>query len=91
MKETIMDIASLIINGYVFCIFYYVIASWIPALRENFVGKFVAKIVEPYLALFRFIPPIGMIDISAVVAIFAYNFLSGFLLIGLNEVLGYFM
>ncbi|MNJ72773.1 YGGT family protein [compost metagenome] len=46
--------------------------SWVPNVRESFVGELLGKLVEPYLAPFRrFIPPImGMIDISPIVAIF---------------------
>ena len=52
--------------------------SWVPSMRENTFGQFLGKIVEPYLVFFRrFIPPLGMIDISPIVAIFALRFISG--------------
>ena len=58
--------------------------------REHKIGQFLAKICEPYLEQFRkFIPPLGMIDISPIVGFLVLNFAtSGFisLLIGLiNE------
>ncbi len=50
--------------------------SWLPNLRENFIGEFLTKLVEPYLSVFRrFIPPImGMLDISPIIALFVLQF-----------------
>jgi YggT family protein len=61
--------------------------SWLPNLRENFIGELLAKLVEPYLAPFRkFIPPImGMLDISPVIALFVLQFA----LVGLKGILRY--
>ena len=91
MIESVELIGRWIIMIYTYCILFYVISSWIPALRENPLGKIVSKLIEPYLRLFRFIPPIGMIDISPVVAIFAFNYLSQFLLLGIIECLKLFV
>lgn len=79
---------GMLINVYYFAMLYYIISSWIPALQANAIGRFVEKIVEPYLAIFRkFIPPFGMIDLSPIVAFFVYNFLSGYLYDGVRSVL----
>lgn len=91
MYQMIMDIAQWIVTGYMICIFYYVISSWIPPLGQNVIGKMVTAIVEPYLQLFRFIPPIGMIDVSPIIAIFAYQYLSHFFLMGVDSMVRYFM
>jgi len=91
MIETVEEIGRWTITIYTYCILFYVITSWIPALRENPLGKIVTKLVEPYLRLFRFIPPIGMIDISPVVAIFAFSYLSQFLLLGIVECIRLFV
>ncbi len=49
--------------------------SWFPNARESSFGQILARICEPYLEVFRrFIPPIGMIDISPIVAIVVLNF-----------------
>ncbi|EDL62463.1 YggT family protein, partial [Bacillus sp. SG-1] len=43
--------------------------SWFPSARETAIGKFLARICEPYLEPFRkIVPSIGMIDISPIVA-----------------------
>lgn len=58
-------------------IFIYILMSWVPSMRENAIGEFIGKIAEPYLSFFRkFIPPIGMIDVSPIVAIFALSFIT---------------
>lgn len=47
-----------------------IILSWLPQLRYNQIAEFVFGITEPILSPFqRIIPPIGMIDISPMVAI----------------------
>src|SRR5699024_12772728 len=60
------------IQIYSFVLFIYIMMSWFPGARESQFGYFLARICEPYLEQFRkIIPPIGMIDISPIVAIFA--------------------
>ncbi|WP_256760261.1 YggT family protein [Cohnella sp. WQ 127256] len=65
-------------NIYRYMIIIYVLMSWLPSVRESFVGELLGKVVEPYLKPFRrLIPPIGgMIDISPIVAFFALGFLA---------------
>lgn len=54
----------------------YILMSWVPALQESAVGGFLEKVCEPYLGFFRkFIPPIGMIDISPIVGLFVLYFI----------------
>lgn len=69
-----MSVTSLILNVvqfYIWIIIAYVLMSWFPmpgVLEE--IHRVLGTLVEPYLGLFRrFIPPIGMIDISAIIAI----------------------
>lgn len=73
---------------YMFLIIGYVLMSWLPNLRESFIGEFIGKLVEPYLSPFRrIIPPIGgVLDISPIVAIFALRFVA----MGLIAVIGFF-
>ena len=43
--------------------------------RSSSIGQFLGRICEPYLEQFRrFIPPIGMIDISPIVGFIVLNF-----------------
>lgn len=59
-------------------IIIYVLMSWLPAVKESFVGELLGKLVEPYLKPFRkLIPPIGgMLDISPIIAYFALGFVA---------------
>lgn len=60
---------------YIFAVIIYVLMSWFPGARESKIGEFLGSLVEPYLEVFRnIIPPIGMIDISPIVAIVILQF-----------------
>ncbi len=62
-----------VINFYSILIVVYVLMSWIPRGVSRIVEDIrsvLASICEPYLGVFRrFIPPLGIIDFSPVVAI----------------------
>lgn len=79
----------LLYNIYFYMILIYVLMSWVPAVRESFVGELLGKIVEPYLSVFRrFIPAIGgVLDISPIVALIALRFI----VMGLLTVLDLFI
>ncbi|KOS62363.1 YggT family protein [Lysinibacillus agricola] len=81
---------SLAFNIYSFMLVGYVLMSWVPAVQSTKVGRILEKACEPYLGIFRkFIPPIGMIDISPIVAIFMLNFIKNGLVIVIQKI--YFM
>ncbi|WP_204123225.1 YggT family protein [Lacticaseibacillus mingshuiensis] len=45
--------------------------SWFPGAQDSFVGRWVGKLVDPYVDLFRrFIPPIFGLDLAPVVGFF---------------------
>ncbi|MGY4689749.1 YggT family protein [Salibacterium sp. K-3] len=71
-------IGNLLLLGmqiYSYLIIIYILLSWFPNARESSFGQILGTIVEPYLEPFRrFIPPLGMIDISPIVAIVALHF-----------------
>ncbi|GIN74359.1 membrane protein [Bacillus sp. J14TS2] len=70
----VFGILSQIISIYSWALIIYILMSWFPNARETSIGQFLARICEPYLEPFRrFIPPIGMIDISPLVAFFVLN------------------
>ncbi len=66
---------------YFLLIFIYILMSWIRlpySIWLNRIQRFLYDVVEPYLRIFRrFIPPLGPIDISPIVAIFALWIVSG--------------
>lgn len=64
------NILNLALNLYSWAIIIYILMSWFPGARESSFGEMLGKITEPYLDIFRrFIPPLGMIDFSPIVAI----------------------
>ncbi len=70
----VVGIIAQIITLYSWALIIYILMSWFPNARETSIGQFLARICEPYLEPFRrFIPPIGMIDISPLAAFFVLN------------------
>lgn len=66
-----------LISIYSWALIIYILMSWFPNARETAIGRFLSRICEPYLEPFRkFIPPLGMIDISPIVAFLVLNFAS---------------
>ncbi len=63
-----------LIEFYSIALIIYILMSWFPNARGSFIGQILAKICEPYLEQFRkIIPPLGMIDISPIVALLVLN------------------
>ncbi|AYB45530.1 YggT family protein [Paenibacillus lautus] len=89
MTYEIISVVSTLFRIYFYMILVYVLMSWLPNVRESFVGELLGKLVEPYLAPFRrFIPPImGMIDISPIVALFVLQLAER----GVYAILGYIL
>ncbi|MFC5403074.1 YggT family protein [Cohnella soli] len=78
----------LLYNIYRTLLIIYVLMSWLPSVRESYIGELLGKLVEPYLKPFRrIIPPIGgVLDISPIIAFFALWFVAQ----GLIAVIGMF-
>ncbi|WP_226037950.1 YggT family protein [Aquibacillus saliphilus] len=73
----LFSIVSTVMELYSFALIAYILMSWFPGARESSIGSFLGRIVEPYLEPFRkIIPPLGMIDISPIVAILVLQFAS---------------
>ncbi len=71
---TIFNFLLFLVEAYTFGMIIYIFMSWLPGARESVVGRFMAKIYEPFLEPFRrIIPPIGFIDISPIVAFIVLN------------------
>ena len=72
---TILNIIDVLSQIYFYMILAYVLMSWLPNIRESFIGELLGKLVEPYLTPFRrFSPPLmGVVDFSPIIAIFVLN------------------
>ncbi|MDP8911139.1 MAG: YggT family protein [Actinomycetota bacterium] len=71
--SNIRDFVNVFILVYALLIFVYILTSWIrlpysPTL--NRIQRFLYDVCEPYLRVFRrFVPPLGPLDLSPMVAI----------------------
>ena len=76
--SSIQSFISVFTGVYVLLIFAYILTSWIklpysPTL--NRIQRFLYDVCEPYLRLFRrFLPPLGPLDLSPIVGVFALIF-----------------
>lgn len=81
--------ASKIFYFYYLLIIIRIFLSWIPSIdwyQQPF--AWIRSVVDPFLNIFRgIIPPIGMLDISPIVAIFLLQFIQ-YAVIGLLTNLG---
>jgi YggT family protein len=76
-RNDIADYVDALFLVFLILIFAAILISWVEALGRmpynrylRAVIEFVRQVVNPYLNLFRrFIPPIGMFDLSPIVAI----------------------
>lgn len=88
--NAIIGILDTIFTIYQFMIFGYILMSWIPSLQQSAIGEFLGTLVEPYLGVFRkIIPPIGMIDISPIIALFALQYIKIGLFIVIQNIYGF--
>ncbi|MBA2874068.1 YggT family protein [Thermaerobacillus caldiproteolyticus] len=73
--HSLLSFLTTLIEIYSYALIVYILMSWFPNARDTKIGQMLAAICEPYLEPFRrIIPPIGMIDISPIVALFVLNF-----------------
>jgi len=92
IANAIADFVSALILVYIILIFAYIISSLvqsfgvrIPYARwSSALLGFLREVCEPYLSLFRrFIPPLGPLDLSPIVAIFTLQIVGNVLLVPL--------
>jgi YggT family protein len=74
------SLAYIIIDGvfwlYMIFLAIRILSSWFFELQGHPIVQFIAFYTDPYLNLFRrFIPPLGMLDLSPMVAFFALGVL----------------
>ncbi|QKS71509.1 YggT family protein [Paenalkalicoccus suaedae] len=73
--EVLLNVILTAMNVYWFMCIIYIFMSWLPNARESNFGQALGRMVEPYFEPFRrIIPPLGMIDISPLIAIFVLRF-----------------
>ncbi|MBN8234365.1 YggT family protein [Halobacillus kuroshimensis] len=78
----VFNILTTALQLYSWILIIYILLSWFPGARESSFGQILGRLAEPFLEPFRkIIPPLGMIDLSPLVAIIVLRFASQ----GLNQ------
>lgn len=76
MKYILIQIVDKLFLIYLVMLFIRILGSWLPELQRSRFMQFIAFYTDPYLNFFRrFIPPIGMMDFSPIVAFICLNIL----------------
>lgn len=61
---------------YTIMIFIKILGSWLPQFQQYRFMQFINELTDPYLNFFRrFIPPLGMIDFSPIVAFICLRYI----------------
>lgn len=76
MALFIIETINMLFMVYMIMLFARILGSWVPELQNTRFMHFIAFYTDPYLNVFRgLIPPLGMIDISPMVAFFCLGIL----------------
>jgi YggT family protein len=71
--DSVQSFVDVFIYVYILVIFVYILTSWIPLPYSpwlNRIQRFLYDVCDPYLRLFRrFVPQLGPLDISPVLAV----------------------
>ncbi len=88
-RDDVADFVYYVFLVYTLCIIGWIVASLVFSLGarvpynrvSNAILDFLRDVSEPYLRIFRrFIPPLGPIDISPIVAIFVLRIVGGIII-----------
>ncbi|WP_027414513.1 YggT family protein [Aneurinibacillus terranovensis] len=84
-----IGLIQILFEIYSYMIIIYILMSWVPQVRQTSIGQILGRLVEPYLSIFRrIIPPLGMIDISPILAFFALRFAENGLITVISYIYG---
>lgn len=77
----IIQLINVIFQVYTLMLFVRILSSWVPQVNEYRFMQFINYYTDPYLNLFRrIIPPLGMFDVSPIVAFLCLNFIQNLLI-----------
>ncbi len=76
-----LEIFRVLFLVYTIMLFARIMGSWIPQLQSTRFMQFISYYTDPYLNVFRrIIPPLGMIDLSPIIAFFALRIMENLLM-----------
>lgn len=85
---TIISVINILFQVYTLMLFTRILTSWLPDLLQYRLIQWVCFLTDPYLNFFRrFIPPLGMIDISPILAFFALGIIQNILIGALGTII----
>ncbi|MCF7925963.1 MAG: YggT family protein [Candidatus Izimaplasma sp.] len=70
---TLMFLVFWVLRIYYYVLIAYVLLSWIPDLRKTSFYRFIYKLANPYMRLFRGLLVIGHIDLTPILGFILYN------------------
>lgn len=77
----LIQIINVAFQVYTLMLFIRIISSWVPQIKEYQWMRFISYYTDPYLNLFRrFVPPLGMFDLSPIVAFLCLSFIQNILI-----------
>lgn len=78
MRLSILQVIDNLFTVYLFMLFLRILSSWIPEFQNTAFFRFISHYTDPYLNIFRrIIPPLGMFDLSPIVAFFCLQIIEG--------------
>lgn len=81
MGIALVRLVSLAFEVYTWLLVARILLTWFPVDPYNPLVRFIARVTDPFLNLFRgLLPPVGMVDISPILAFLALRILRGVVL-----------
>lgn len=76
METYLITFVSVLVQVMTFAIFARVLLSWFPMRPDNPIILIINEITDPILQpLRRIVPPLGMLDLTPIVALFLLQFI----------------
>lgn len=67
------------LTGYFYILIASILLSWLPEVKQSKIGRFIDRLANPYMRLFRGLIVIGMFDFTPILGFIIYRF-------GLNQI-----
>ena len=79
--HTVSTAIHFLFMSYTLMLFARILGSWFPNFQHLSIMRFINYYTDPYLKIFkRVIPPLGMIDLSPLLAFLALRIIERFIL-----------
>jgi YggT family protein len=80
MPNDLVGLLDLVLNLFTLALFGRVILSWVDPMMRSSIGRILYRVTEPILAPIRsYVPPMGMFDLSIIIAILLLRLLQALL------------